>query len=80
MFAKGKTRNETWMMVLEKAFAKVHGSYGAIEATPHCGVAHALHMLTGGDTGSVPAASIQSYNALHSMLQPEQVCVFRRVG
>ena len=74
VFAHGKDANETWMMVLEKGCAKLHGSYGGMEAkSAQCGVAHALRLLTGGDTGTVPTSSITSYAVLEAMLQPRQV-------
>ena len=32
VFARGKTQNETWIPLVEKAFAKLLGSYGHIQA------------------------------------------------
>jgi hypothetical protein len=32
LFTCNKDRDEIWMMLLEKAFAKVYGSYAAIES------------------------------------------------
>eukprot|EP00658_Telonema_sp_P-2_P009957 TRINITY_DN13719_c0_g1_i9.p1 TRINITY_DN13719_c0_g1~~TRINITY_DN13719_c0_g1_i9.p1 ORF type:complete len:679 (-),score=140.25 TRINITY_DN13719_c0_g1_i9:129-2165(-) len=72
VFSHSKTRNETWVMLLEKAWAKLHGSYGAIEATSKAGVSHALHSLTGGDTGSILTSSIGSYAQLNEMLSSAQ--------
>ena len=31
MFAKCEDKSETWLPLLEKAYAKAHGDYGAIE-------------------------------------------------
>jgi len=41
---KGESRNEIWVLVLEKAWAKVYGSYHRIEAGT---AGEALHPLTG---------------------------------
>ena len=43
-FARGQNRNEIWPMIVEKAYGKLHGSYGAI-ATGFIDIA--VHALTG---------------------------------
>jgi len=53
VYASSTDRREIWPMVVEKAFAKLHGSY---EAIGHGGtVAAALQALTGGTARTLPA-------------------------
>ena len=53
VYASSTDRREIWPMVVEKAFAKLHGSY---ESIGHGGtVAAALQALTGGTARTLPA-------------------------
>ncbi|CUS13992.1 unnamed protein product [Tuber aestivum] len=49
-FAKCEDKNETWLPLLEKAYAKAHGDYGAIEGG---WTGEAVEDLTGGVTSEV---------------------------
>ncbi|KAI9805931.1 MAG: hypothetical protein M1825_000545 [Sarcosagium campestre] len=54
-FAQCRDENETWLPLLEKAYAKVHGDYSAIEGGY---VGEALEDLTGGVTSEVYTSDI----------------------
>ncbi|BCS04470.1 uncharacterized protein AKAW2_80271A [Aspergillus luchuensis] len=54
-FAQCADENETWLPLLEKAYAKAHGDYSAIEGGF---VGEALEDLTGGVTSDVLTSNI----------------------
>ncbi|PWW77978.1 cysteine proteinase [Tuber magnatum] len=54
-FAKCEDKNETWLPLLEKAYAKAHGDYGAIEGG---WTGEAVEDLTGGVTSEVYTCDI----------------------
>ncbi|RSL99955.1 hypothetical protein CDV31_011986 [Fusarium ambrosium] len=54
-FAQCENANETWFPLLEKAFAKVHGDYQALEGGLSC---HAVEDLTGGVATMMLANSV----------------------
>ncbi|PUU83747.1 hypothetical protein B9Z19DRAFT_1071564 [Tuber borchii] len=55
LFAKCEDRNETWLPLLEKAFAKAHGDYGAIEGG---WTGEGVEDLTGGVTSQLYTCDI----------------------
>jgi hypothetical protein len=60
-FASCASENETWLPLLEKAYAKVHGDYSAIEG----GVTgEAIEDLTGGVTTKIPTNRVLSKERL----------------
>eukprot|EP00937_MAST-01D_sp_MAST-1D-sp2_P007316 g7316.t1 len=56
LYAASAERNETWPMLLEKAYAKLHGCY---QALAHGNIGYALQDMTGGAaiTRSLPIAT-----------------------
>ena len=54
LYGSSANRREIWPMVVEKAYAKLHGSYEAIGHGGHIG--KALEALTGGSTTSLPTS------------------------
>jgi hypothetical protein len=54
VYAKSANRREIWPMVVEKAFAKLHGTYEAIGGGGR--IAAALQALTGGSASSIATA------------------------
>ncbi|KDQ53933.1 hypothetical protein JAAARDRAFT_38908 [Jaapia argillacea MUCL 33604] len=54
-FAKSGTENETWVPLLEKAYAKLHGDYAALHGGYTC---EALEDLTGGVSSDIPVKDI----------------------
>lgn len=54
-FAKCEDKNETWLPLLEKAYAKAHGDYGSIEGGY---TGEAVEDLTGGVTSEVYTCDI----------------------
>lgn len=55
IYAASNNRREIWPMVVEKAFAKLHGSYQAIGGGGQ--IAAALQALTGGNAWTVPTSA-----------------------
>ncbi|THU76013.1 cysteine proteinase, partial [Dendrothele bispora CBS 962.96] len=51
-FAKSATQGETWVPLIEKAYAKLHGSYAALGGGQAC---EAIEDLTGGISTFIPA-------------------------
>ena len=70
LYARSNGDREAWLMVIEKAFAKLHGSYEALDGGQ---LACTLAMLTGGVAvtellHSAPSAPARSSNELWSAL------------
>ncbi|KAH7322206.1 hypothetical protein B0J17DRAFT_772780 [Rhizoctonia solani] len=61
LFARSKTQNETWLPLLEKAFAKLHGDYQAITKGFDT---EAIEALTGGISTLTPVKDILNVNKL----------------
>jgi hypothetical protein len=64
-FAKCQDQNETWLPLLEKAYAKVHGDYNAIQGGDS---GEAVEDMTGGVTVTLPTNRILSKDKLWSEL------------
>jgi hypothetical protein len=60
-FARCQSQNETWLPLLEKAYAKVHGDYDAIQGGDS---GEAVEDMTGGVTSSLPTNKILSKDRL----------------
>jgi hypothetical protein len=60
-FARCDHENETWLPLLEKAYAKVHGDYDAIQGGDS---GEAVEDMTGGVTSSLPTNKILNKNRL----------------
>ncbi|KDO29566.1 hypothetical protein SPRG_05522 [Saprolegnia parasitica CBS 223.65] len=60
-FAKAASPNETWLPLLEKAYAKLHGDYKSIEAGL---TGEALEDLTGGVTTRTYLKDVSDHDAL----------------
>ncbi|KAG6476656.1 hypothetical protein ZIOFF_065901 [Zingiber officinale] len=76
-FATSKKRNELWVSVLEKAYAKLHGSYEALEGGL---VQDALVDLTGGAGEEIDIRSAQVQIDLASGRLWSQLLHFKREG
>ncbi|EPS66151.1 phytocalpain [Genlisea aurea] len=76
-FAKSKKANELWVTILEKAYAKLHGSYEALEGGL---VQDALVDLTGGAGEEIDMRSAQSQIELASGRLWSQLLRFKREG
>ena len=72
LFAKMKDTKEIWTLLVEKAYAKLKGSYEAIVGG-HPG--EALALLTGGTSGHTLLAN-QSIGAQQAMLLPRPTADF----
>ncbi|KAJ8094825.1 hypothetical protein PM082_010037 [Marasmius tenuissimus] len=58
-FAKSGTDGETWVPLIEKAYAKLHGSYGSLSGGEEC---EAIEDLTGGVSTFIPTNDIFDVN------------------
>ncbi|KAG0455407.1 hypothetical protein HPP92_024699 [Vanilla planifolia] len=76
-FATSKKRNELWVSILEKAYAKLHGSYEALEGGL---VQDALVDLTGGAGEEIDLRSPQAQIDLASGRLWSQLLYFKREG
>ncbi|KAK8943955.1 hypothetical protein KSP40_PGU018953 [Platanthera guangdongensis] len=76
-FATSKKRNELWVSILEKAYAKLHGSYEALEGGL---VQDALVDLTGGAGEEIDMRSPQAQIDLASGRLWSQLLYFKREG
>ncbi|KAH6559054.1 hypothetical protein KP509_1Z029900 [Ceratopteris richardii] len=76
-FATSRKHNELWVSILEKAYAKVHGSYEALEG----GFVHdALVDLTGGAGEEIDMSSAQAQIDLSSGRLWSQLLSFKQQG
>ncbi|XP_020572133.1 calpain-type cysteine protease ADL1 isoform X2 [Phalaenopsis equestris] len=76
-FATSKKRNELWVSILEKAYAKLHGSYEALEGGL---VQDALVDLTGGAGEEIDLRSPQAQIDLASGRLWSQLLYFKQEG
>ncbi|XP_020089245.1 calpain-type cysteine protease ADL1 [Ananas comosus] len=76
-FATSKKRNELWVSILEKAYAKLHGSYEALEGGL---VQDALVDLTGGAGEEIDMRSAQAQIDLASGRLWSQMLHFKQEG
>ncbi|KAJ4808103.1 Calpain protease [Rhynchospora pubera] len=76
-FATSKKRNELWVSILEKAYAKLHGSYEALEGGL---VQDALVDLTGGAGEEIDMRSPQAQLDLASGRLWSQLLYFKQEG
>nr|XP_009403924.1 PREDICTED: calpain-type cysteine protease ADL1 isoform X1 [Musa acuminata subsp. malaccensis] len=76
-FATSRKRNELWVSVLEKAYAKLHGSYEALEGGL---VQDALVDLTGGAGEEIDMRTAQAQIDLASGRLWSQLLHFKREG
>lgn len=76
-FATSRKRNEIWVSILEKAYAKLHGSYEALEGGL---VQDALVDLTGGAGEEIDLRTPQSQIDLASGRLWSQLLHFKREG
>jgi hypothetical protein len=58
-FAKSGTQGETWVALIEKAFAKIHGDYSSLEGGMAC---EAIEDLTGGVCSLIKSKDILDIN------------------
>jgi hypothetical protein len=76
-FATSKKQNELWVSILEKAYAKLHGSYEALEGGL---VQDALVDLTGGAGEEIDMRSPQAQIDLASGRLWSQLLYFKQEG
>jgi hypothetical protein len=70
-FAHSANENETWVPLIEKAYAKLHGSYGALCGGEEC---EAIEDLTGYCTYSSKITLLSVPNSGVSCFIPPMVC------
>ena len=74
IFSSTTEKNEIWLMVLEKAFAKLYGSYEALGSRGAL-LSHALLALTGSPTGYSKLTSLAMSAAQKGDTERAFLCV-----